>query len=174
MSISRPWKEGKSGLLEFGLGIHSPVFFRRMTFQSYDERKTASEQLKRESEQFRRLFERLIRNSSLDETSVSEPVFLYGSLRSRLLFQFELVTDVLPAAGEMLALSDKSLLPLEVSSFVRKYPDVGAEQLAGLLQMREDMGRTEARQLAQEILEQNRFRPKSQALITRVFSGLLQ
>jgi len=127
---------------------------RRYSFGNYDERKTAADQLKREAEQFRKLFERLVRHSKLDEST------------------FEIVVDVLPAAAEVLSLSDKSLLSLEVSSFVRKYPDVGIEQLAGLLQMREDMGRGEARQLAQEILDQNRFRPKSQALIVRVFSGL--
>ena len=60
--------------------------------------------------------------------------------------------------AEVTCLQDKSLLALEVSSFVRKYPDITSEQLAGLVQLREDVGRSEARQLAQEILDGQKFR----------------
>lgn len=71
--------------------------------------------------------------------------------------------------GEIIKLGDKSLLSLEMSSFVRKYPDITCDQLSGLLQAREDVNRFEAPKLAQEILDQNRFRPKQDGPMNRVF-----
>ncbi|KRZ70504.1 Exocyst complex component 3 [Trichinella papuae] len=124
---------------------------RRLTFQNYEERKAASDQLCKEAERMKELFNRLIKQ----EDDSSE--------------EFETVTSVLLAVTEVMSLRDKSLLALEVSSFVQKYPNISVEQLSGLIQMREDVGRSEARQLAQEITAQNKLRPKLQGKIANVF-----
>ncbi|KRY71713.1 Exocyst complex component 3 [Trichinella pseudospiralis] len=100
---------------------------RRLTFQNYEERKAASDQLCKEAERMKELFSRLIKQ----EDDSSE--------------EFETVTSVLLAVAEVMSLRDKSLLALEVSSFVQKYPNISVEQLSGLIQMREDVGRSEAR-----------------------------
>ena len=55
------------------------------------------------------------------------------------------IVNVLPAVGEVLDLRDKTLLGLEASSLVRKYPDVPVEYLIALIQIREDIGRAEAK-----------------------------
>ncbi|OUC44234.1 putative exocyst complex component Sec6 [Trichinella nativa] len=120
---------------------------RRLTFQNYEERKAASDQLCKEAERMKELFSRVIKQ----EDDSSE--------------EFETVTSVLLAVAEVMSLRDKSLLALEVSSFVQKYPNISVEQLSGLIQMREDVGRSEARQLAQEITAQNKLRPKLQGKI---------
>ncbi|KRZ42505.1 Exocyst complex component 3 [Trichinella pseudospiralis] len=123
---------------------------RRLTFQNYEERKAASDQLCKEAERMKELFSRLIKQ----EDDSSE--------------EFETVTSVLLAVAEVMSLRDKSLLALEVSSFVQKYPNISVEQLSGLIQMREDVGRSEARQLAQEITAQNKLRPKLQGKIANL------
>ncbi|KRZ51740.1 Exocyst complex component 3 [Trichinella nativa] len=124
---------------------------RRLTFQNYEERKAASDQLCKEAERMKELFSRLIKQ----EDDSSE--------------EFETVTSVLLAVAEVMSLRDKSLLALEVSSFVQKYPNISVEQLSGLIQMREDVGRSEARQLAQEITAQNKLRPKLQGKIANKY-----
>ncbi|VDK29768.1 unnamed protein product [Gongylonema pulchrum] len=47
--------------------------------------------------------------------------------------------------SEVLNLRDKSLLALETTTLVRKFPDIHVELLSALIQTREDMGRVEAR-----------------------------
>lgn len=51
----------------------------------------------------------------------------------------------MPAIAEIIDLRDKSILPLETSSFVRKYPDIHIELLTSIIQLREDIGRAEAK-----------------------------
>jgi len=55
------------------------------------------------------------------------------------------IVNILPAIGEVLDLRDKTLLGLEASSLVRKYPDIPVEYLTSLIQIREDIGRAEAK-----------------------------
>lgn len=47
--------------------------------------------------------------------------------------------------SDVLNLRDKSLLALETTTLVRKFPDMHVELLSALIQTREDMGRVEAR-----------------------------
>lgn len=47
--------------------------------------------------------------------------------------------------SDVLSLRDKSLLALETTTLVRKFPDIHVELLSALIQTREDMGRVEAR-----------------------------
>ena len=56
-----------------------------------------------------------------------------------------IIVKILPAIGEVLDLRDKTLLGLEASSLVRKYPDIPVEYLTSLIQIREDIGRAEAK-----------------------------
>jgi hypothetical protein len=66
-------------------------------------------------------------------------------------------------------LSDKSLLSLEVSSFARKYPDVHAELLTSLMLAREDMGRNEAKSIADDALNHVRLHPKGDKEMLKLF-----
>lgn len=59
--------------------------------------------------------------------------------------QMPVITQVLPALAEILDLRDKSLLTLEASTFVRKYPDIPVELLTSIIQIREDTSKTEAK-----------------------------
>ncbi len=56
-----------------------------------------------------------------------------------------MLVDVLAPSAEVIGLRDKSLLSLEVSGFVRRFPDVHAELVAAVIQAREDVGRAEAK-----------------------------
>uniref|UniRef100_A0A1I7SJB9 Protein SDA1 n=1 Tax=Bursaphelenchus xylophilus TaxID=6326 RepID=A0A1I7SJB9_BURXY len=67
---------------------------------------------------------------------------------------------VLPAMADILDLRDKSLLSLETSSFVRKFPDVQPELLSSLLSLREDLTRQEAKLTAEQALNNIRHQPK--------------
>lgn len=53
-----------------------------------------------------------------------------------------MITSVLIAFGEIIDLRDKSLLSLEASSFVRKFPDIPVDLLTSVIQSREDIGRS--------------------------------
>lgn len=64
---------------------------------------------------------------------------------------------------------DKSLLSLEVSSFARKYPDVHVELLSSLMLTREDIGRNEAKSIAEEALNHVRFHPKGDKEMLKLF-----
>lgn len=55
------------------------------------------------------------------------------------------IVNVLPAIGEILDLRDKSFLGLGASALMRKYPDIPVEFLTSIIQIREDIGRTEAK-----------------------------
>jgi hypothetical protein len=71
--------------------------------------------------------------------------------------------------ADIIDLRDKSLLPLEATSFVRKFPDVHMELLASLLQAREDVGRAEARSIAEEALNHAKYHPKGDEEMLKLF-----
>uniref|UniRef100_A0A915LBU3 Exocyst complex component Sec6 n=1 Tax=Romanomermis culicivorax TaxID=13658 RepID=A0A915LBU3_ROMCU len=123
---------------------------RRISFKDVDERRKCAEQLNNEADRIRIIFERLAKKAETND-------------------QFEIITDVIPAMAEVVKLRDKSLLSLELSTFVRKFPDVTCDQLSGLLMMREDVNRLEAPRLAQEILDQNKFKPKETGPHSKLF-----
>lgn len=56
-----------------------------------------------------------------------------------------MLTSVIIAISDIIDLRDRSLLSLEVSTFVRKYPDISVELLTSIIQIREDIGRSDAR-----------------------------
>uniref|UniRef100_A0A0N5AZF8 Exocyst complex component Sec6 n=1 Tax=Syphacia muris TaxID=451379 RepID=A0A0N5AZF8_9BILA len=121
---------------------------RRISFSSYEERSEAARLLNVNAEQIERVFSRL-----LDQNEVS----------------FVDLTVILNAMADVLNLRDKSLLALEVTSFVRKFPAISVEILSGLLQMREDVGRSEARTMAEETINSTKFHPKDDGTFTKLF-----
>lgn len=104
------------------------------------------------------------------------------------MIQLPQITLILPAMAEVLDLEDKSMLTLVTSSFVRKYPDIHLELLASLLQVREDVGRSEARcaqhavhgailllccsifrTIAEEAINHAKFHPKGDEEMLKLF-----
>ncbi|KIH50900.1 hypothetical protein ANCDUO_19018, partial [Ancylostoma duodenale] len=71
--------------------------------------------------------------------------------------------------GDVISLRDKSLLTLEVTTFRRKYPNIPVELLAALLATRDDVSRSEARSMAEEVTSHVRLHPKD-----RVFDKLFE
>lgn len=59
--------------------------------------------------------------------------------------------DCLPLLAECLKLKDSSLLYLEVSGLIKKYPDVNEDHLTALLSLREDMAKTNVRKVSHAI-----------------------
>lgn len=59
--------------------------------------------------------------------------------------------DALPLLAEVLKMKDTSLLSLEVSGLIKRYPDISGEHLQSLLLLRGDMARNEARTLVAEM-----------------------
>ncbi|CAD5213132.1 unnamed protein product [Bursaphelenchus okinawaensis] len=111
---------------------------RRLTFSTYEDRSRASDQLKMDS----RMIEDFLHKLPGIE------------------FDYPGLLTVLPAMADILALSDKTILLLETSSFVRKFPDVQPELLSSLLSLREDLTRQEAKNLAESALNNIRHQPK--------------
>lgn len=71
--------------------------------------------------------------------------------------------------SDILDIRDKSLLTLEASSFARKYPSVHAELLSSLLLAREDIGRNEAKSIAEDALNNVRLHPKNNKEMEKLF-----
>ena len=61
--------------------------------------------------------------------------------------------DVVAALSEFLTMKDvDSMLFLEVSGLIQKYPDISADHLVALLTLREDMAKTNVRKLVMEMM----------------------
>ena len=61
--------------------------------------------------------------------------------------------DVVSALSEFLTMKDvDSMLFLEVSGLIQKYPDITADHLVALLSLREDMAKTNVRKLVMEMM----------------------
>ncbi|OZC07540.1 exocyst complex component 3 family protein [Onchocerca flexuosa] len=105
---------------EYMIGIDS----RRLSLTNYDDRCGASKLLKYDGERIAKLFSKLLNDVDVTFTDL---------------------TIILTAMSDVLNLRDKSLLALETTTLVRKFPDMHVELLSALIQTREDMGRVEAR-----------------------------
>ncbi|XP_006900219.1 PREDICTED: exocyst complex component 3 [Elephantulus edwardii] len=108
------------------------VMQKRITFRSAEERKEGAERMVKEAEQFRFLFRKLA--SSFGEDADGH-------------------CDTIVAIAEVIKLTDPSLLYLEVSTLVSKYPDIRDEHIGALLAMRGDASR-DMKQTIIETLEQ--------------------
>jgi len=62
--------------------------------------------------------------------------------------------DSLPLLAEFLKLKDLSMLFLEVSGLVKRYPDIKVEHLTALLSLREDMAKTNVRKQVEDMMSE--------------------
>lgn len=59
----------------------------------------------------------------------------------------------MPALAELITMKDvDSMLFLEVSGLIQKYPDISADHLVSLLSLREDMAKTNVRKVVTEMM----------------------
>ncbi|VDK45758.1 unnamed protein product [Anisakis simplex] len=121
---------------------------RRISLANYEDRARAAMLLENDAKRIQETFQTLHNDIELPLVEMSP-----------------LLADM----SEVISLRDKSLLALETTSFVRKYPDIHIELLSALIQMREDMGRAEARSMAEETLNHSKFHPKGDAVFSKLF-----
>lgn len=108
------------------------VMGKRISFRSPRERKEGAERMVREAEQLRFLFRKLASGFGEDADEYCSTII---------------------AVAEVIKLTDPSLLYLEVSTLVSKYPDIRDDHIGALLAMRGDASR-DMKQTIIETLEQ--------------------
>lgn len=108
------------------------VMQKRISFRSAEERKEGAEKMVREAEQLRFLFRKLASGFGEDADGHC---------------------DTIVAVAEVIKLTDPSLLYLEVSTLVSKYPDIRDDHIGALLAVRGDASR-DMKQTIMETLEQ--------------------
>uniref|UniRef100_A0A7N6B4H3 Exocyst complex component 3 n=1 Tax=Anabas testudineus TaxID=64144 RepID=A0A7N6B4H3_ANATE len=109
------------------------VMLKRMTFKNADERKEGAERMIKEADQFKFLFKKLAAGEDTDR--------LCGAIA---------------AIAEVFKLTDPTLLFLEVTTLVSKYPDIREEHIQALLSVRGDASR-EMRQMIIGTLSENKL-----------------
>ncbi|XP_041101131.1 exocyst complex component 3-like [Polyodon spathula] len=110
------------------------VMQKRIAFKNPDERKEGAERMIKEAEQFKFLFRKL--SAGLGEDT-------------------DRLCDTIVALAEVFKLTDPTLLYLEVSTLVSKYPDIREDHILALLAVRGDASR-EMKQTIIETLNQNK------------------
>ncbi|XP_057713915.1 exocyst complex component 3 [Corythoichthys intestinalis] len=108
------------------------VMQKRITFRNADERREGAERMIKEAEQFKFLFRKLAAGEDTDR--------LCGAI---------------VAIAEVFKLTDPTLLFLEVSTLVSKYPDIREEHIQALLAVRGDASR-DMRQMIIGTLSENK------------------
>ncbi|KAJ8376550.1 hypothetical protein SKAU_G00071300 [Synaphobranchus kaupii] len=108
------------------------VMQKRISFRNADERKEGADRMNKEAEQFKFLFRKLSAGGESDH-----------------------LCDSIAAIAEVFRLTDPTLLYLEVSTLVSKYPDIREEHIVALLAVRGDASR-DMRQMIIETLNQNK------------------
>ncbi|XP_078678551.1 exocyst complex component 3-like [Branchiostoma floridae x Branchiostoma belcheri] len=112
---------------------------RRISFKNYEDRKACAEKVQKEAAQLIQLF------SKLAPSQEKSPC------------------EVLKVMAEVIKLQDTAFLSLELSGLVKDYPDIQPEHIQALLALRGDVSRSEARQLANEVLGDEAERAKKPA-----------
>lgn len=125
---------------------------RKLSFKNYDERKVSVDKICHEAEKMKMLFREMSQNR--DELKQEQSPF-----------------DVLTSLCEVLKLKDSSMLVLEVTGFTQKYPDIRLEQLINIILCRGDMSRSDAKQLAQDVLGDDELRPKLKGIFADLAQG---
>uniref|UniRef100_U3IRB3 Exocyst complex component 3 n=1 Tax=Anas platyrhynchos platyrhynchos TaxID=8840 RepID=U3IRB3_ANAPP len=113
------------------------IMLKRISFKNAEERKEGAEKMIKEAEQFRFLFKKIAAGSGEDT---------------------EGLCDIIEAIAEVIKLTDPSLLYLEVSTLVSKYPDIRDDHIAALLTVRGDASR-DMKQTIIETLDQGPSQP---------------
>ncbi|KAJ3594578.1 hypothetical protein NHX12_003885 [Muraenolepis orangiensis] len=108
------------------------VMQKRITFKSAEERREGADRMIKEAEQFKFLFRKLTAGEDTDR-----------------------LCDSIAAIAEVFKLTDPTLLYLEVSTLVSKYPDIREEHILALLAVRGDATR-DMRQTIMETLSQTK------------------
>ncbi|XP_037314364.1 exocyst complex component 3 [Pungitius pungitius] len=108
------------------------VMQKRITFKNADERREGADRMIKEAEQFKFLFRKLAAGEDTDR--------LCGAIA---------------AIAEVFKLTDPTLLFLEVTTLVSKYPDIREEHIQALLAVRGDASR-EMRQMIIGTLSENK------------------
>lgn len=108
------------------------VMQKRITFKNADERREGAERMIKEADQFKFLFRKLAAGEDTDR--------LCGAIA---------------AIAEVFKLTDPTLLFLEVTTLVSKYPDIREEHIQALLAVRGDASR-EMRQMIIGTLTENK------------------
>lgn len=111
-------------------GYITAILQKKLSLKNYEERKEVADKIVQEEKKLRETFCRA----------------------NPLTIKRESPFDALPLLAEVLKLKDGSLLSLEISGLIKRYPDISADHLLALVTMRGDMGRADARQLVTEIL----------------------
>uniref|UniRef100_A0A668AWV4 Exocyst complex component 3 n=1 Tax=Myripristis murdjan TaxID=586833 RepID=A0A668AWV4_9TELE len=109
------------------------VMQKRITFKNADERREGADRMIKEADQFKFLFRKLAGGEDTDR-----------------------LCDAIAAIAEVFKLTDPTLLYLEVTTLVSKYPDIREEHILALLAVRGDASR-EMRQMIIETLSQNKM-----------------
>uniref|UniRef100_H0V6S4 Exocyst complex component 3 n=2 Tax=Cavia porcellus TaxID=10141 RepID=H0V6S4_CAVPO len=132
--IKRPYKKRMTAEAHRRVVVEylRAVMQKRISFRSPEERKEGAEKMVREAEQLCFLFRKLA-------SGFGEDVDGY--------------CDTIVAVAEVIKLTDPSLLYLEVSTLVSKYPDIRDDHIGALLAMRGDASR-DMKQTIIESLEQ--------------------
>nr|XP_006634645.1 PREDICTED: exocyst complex component 3 [Lepisosteus oculatus] len=124
------------------------IMQKRISFKNAEERKEGADRMIKEAEQFKFLFSKL-----------SEGL---GEDTSRL-------CDAISAIAEVFKLTDPSLLYLEVSTLVSKFPDIREEHILALLAVRGDA----SRDMRQTIIETlNQSKPSSNGSVQPLFKDI--
>ncbi|XP_077496023.1 exocyst complex component Sec6 isoform X1 [Amblyomma americanum] len=121
--------------------VHA-ILQRKIAFKGYEERKVAAEKINRECQKLSELFKKAMPQTGAGSRRS-------GSVGSASPGSSPL--DTLPLLAEVIKMKDTSLLSLEVSGLIKRYPDISGEHLQSLLMLRGDMSRNEARTLVAEM-----------------------
>lgn len=95
--------------------------------QNYKERKTAGEKIVKDSDHLYKTFKKLQKEGEQLQT--------------------EQLREVLPALAEVIKMQDTTLMSLEISGILHKFPDIKDDHIINLLQLRGDTSRAEAKQM---------------------------
>ncbi|CAL8366060.1 unnamed protein product [Boreogadus saida] len=122
------------------------VMQKRITFRNAEERREGADRMRKEAEQFKFLFRKLTAGEDTDR-----------------------LCDSIAAIAEVFKLTDPTLLYLEVSTLVSKYPDIREEHIVALLAVRGDATR-DMRQTIIETLSQSK--PAYMGIMQPIFKDI--
>lgn len=114
--------------------------FRRASCNSSAERAAVAKQWRQEAQLIERSIELIMSHKTSDVAGAlklcsrkNDHLFSAASRSNQIyMMAYEPLADFLPDMADIVQDEDKSLLQLVISSYVRKYPDITAEQLQGM------------------------------------------